>query len=448
MSHESEDRIEYCAKMLRRKTDAWEIFYSHQNGLSIEAKDGKVDAFKVSSSEGVGLRVLKDKKIGFSFTSALSKDSLNELVENAVAGSLGVESDEFLSVPPPQKKPAGELMLFDTALDKVPEEDKIKKAISLEQAARGFDPRVTKVRKASYGESCVQSRLVNSTGIDVKKITTFITSSITAVAEDRGDSQMGWDMDMSHFASDVDVAKVGRGAAKRAVDMLGARAIETVKCPVIIENVIVGEFLEILAPSFYADNLNKGKSMLKGKKGKKIFNEKITLWDDGLLPNGWSTSEYDGEGVPRQKTCLIDKGICKNYLYDSYWAKREGKASTGNASRSNFKSISTIGISNLYMEKGETDFEGLLRQMGNGLLITNILGAHTANPITGDFSFGASGLWVEDNKIAYPVRGAAISGNMLELFSKVDVVGSDLRFLGSVGASSVLISEMEISGAN
>src|SRR3989338_5350856 len=112
MGHGSEDRIEYCVKMLRRKTDAWEIFYSHQNGLSIEAKDGKVDVFKVSSSEGVGLKVLKDKKIGFSFTSALSKDSLNELVENAVAGSLGVESDEFLSPATTEKKPGGRAVVF------------------------------------------------------------------------------------------------------------------------------------------------------------------------------------------------------------------------------------------------------------------------------------------------------------------------------------------------
>ncbi|MBI3398531.1 MAG: TldD/PmbA family protein, partial [Deltaproteobacteria bacterium] len=403
----------------------------------------------------IGLRILKDKKMGFSFTSALSKESRSELVENAVAASKGVEPDEFLSLPFPfkyitgqalQKQTAVELMLLDSSLDKTSEEDKIKKAISLEQSARGFDTRVTKVRKAGYGESFFESRLVNSAGIDVKKSATFVTSSIMAVAGDKGDSQMGWDMGMSHFAKDVDVAKIGRDAAKRAVDMLGARTIKTVKCPVVIENVIVGEFLEIIAPSFYADNLNKGKSMLKGKKGKKIFSDKVTVWDDGLLHNGWSTSEYDGEGVPRQKTCLIDKGVCKYYLYDTYWAKREGTKSTGNAARSNFKSISTIGTSNLYMEKGEMDFEGLLRRMGKGLLITNILGAHTANPITGDFSFGAAGLWIEGGKVVYPVRGAAISGNMLELFSKVDAVGSDLRFLGSIGTPSLFISEMEISG--
>ena len=213
-----------------------------------------------------------------------------------------------------------------------------------------------------------------------------------------------------------------------------------------IENIIVGELMELVAPSFQADNLHKGKSMLKGKKGKKVFSPKVTLWDDGLLPNGWGTSPYDGEGVPRQKTCLVDKGVCTGVLYDTYWAKREGTSSTGNAMRSHFKSISTIGISNLYMEKGDMDLNGLLKNMDNGLLITNLLGVHTANPITGEFSFGADGLWIENGKVSHAIRGAAISGNMLELFSKIDAVGEDLRFLGKVGAPSLLISEMEISG--
>ena len=440
--------INDLAQLLKNKVDAWEIFYSFQNGLSIEAKDGKVDALKVSSNEGVGLRVLKDKKIGFSFTSALSKESLRELVENAVQGSRGVTPDEFLSLPSPKKAASDKPMLFDYSLDNVAEEDKIQKAIMLEQAARGFDPRVTKVRKASYSETVFESRLVNSTGIDTANKATFVSSNIMAVAEDRGDSQMGWEMDMSHFAKDVDVKKVGRDAAKRAVDMLGARTIATVKCPVVIENIIVGEFLEILAPSFCADNLSKGKSMLKGKKGQKVFSEKVTIWDDGLMQNGWSTSQYDGEGMPRQKTCLVDKGACVNYLYDTYWAKREKTESTGNAARSHFKSISTVGISNLYMEKGDVDFDRLLKQMDRGLLITNILGAHTANPITGDFSFGVSGFWIEGGMVSHPVRGAAIAGNMLKLFEKADVVGSDLRFIGNIGTPSLLVSGMEVSGGS
>ena len=439
--------IEDLTKILKNRVDEWEVFYSSQNGLSIEAKDGKVDAFKVSSSEGVGLRVFKDKRVGFSFTSMLSNGLMGELIENAVAGSIGVEPDEFLSLPFPVKnKSSEELILFDLSLDKVSEEDKIQKAISLEQAAKDFDPRVTKVRKASYGESYFTSRLINSMGIDAENSATFISSSIMAVAEDRGDSQMGWEMGLSHFAKDIDVAKIGRDAAKRAVLMLGAKAIKTVKCPVVIENIIVGELMELVAPSFQADNLHKGKSMLKGKKGKKVFSPKVTIWDDGLLPNGWATSPYDGEGVPRQKTCLVDKGVCTGVLYDTYWAKREGTSSTGNAMRSHFKSISTIGISNLYMEKGDLDLNGLLKSMGNGLLITNLLGVHTANPITGEFSFGADGLWVEGGEVSHAIRGAAISGNMLELFSKVDAVGEDLRFLGRVGAPSLLISEMEISG--
>lgn len=442
------ETIDSLVKMLKRRVDDWEIFYSSQNGLSIEVKDGRVDAFKVSSNKGVGLRVFKDKRIGFSFTSLLSKDSINELVENAITGSKGVTADEFLFLPLPQKTAEEKLMLFDPSLAKVSEEDKIQKAISLEQAAKDFDRRVTKIRKAGYSESFFQTRLVSSAGIDADNSATFVSSSVTVVAEEKGEAQMGWEMDMSHFVKDVDVEKIGRDAAKRAVDMLGARTIKTVKCPVLIENVIVCEFLELIAPSFHADNISKGKSMLKGKKGAKVFNEKVTIWDNGLLPNGWGTSQYDGEGVPRQKTFLVDRGVCADFLYDTYWAKRGGASSTGNAARHNFKSFSNIGISNLYLEGGDTDFNGLLSSIGNGFLLTNVLGAHTANPITGDFSFGASGFWIEGGKISYPVRGAAISGNMLLLFSKVEVVGSDMRFLGSIGAPGLIISEMEISGAD
>lgn len=440
------DIIDSLVKMLKHRVDDWEIFYSSQNGLSIEVKDGRVDAFKVSSNEGVGLRVIKDKRIGFSFTSFLSKDPLNELVENAITGSKGVTADEFLCLPLPQKTAAEKPLLFDSTLARISEEDKIQKAINLEQAAKDFDRRVTKIRKAGYSESFFHARFLNSAGIDEDNSATFISSSVTVVAEEKGEAQMGWEMDMSHFVKDVDMEKIGRDAAKRAVDMLGARTIKTVKCPVLIENIIVSEFLELIAPSFYADNVSKGKSMLKDKKDTKVFNEKVTIWDDGLLPNGWGTSQYDGEGVPRQKTCLVDKGICAGFLYDTYWAKRAGAASTGNAARHNFKSFSNIGISNLYLEKGDTDFNGLLKSMENGFLLTNILGAHTANPITGDFSFGASGFLIEGGKISYPVRGAAISGNMLHIFSNVEAAGSDMRFLGSIGAPSLVISEMEISG--
>lgn len=442
------ETIDSLVKMLKRRVDDWEIFYSSQNGLSIEVKDGRVDAFKVSSNEGVGLRVIKDKRTGFSFTSFLSKDPLNELVENAITGSKGVTADEFLCLPLPQKTVAEKPSLFDSTLAKISEEDKIQKAINLEQAAKDFDRRVTKIRKAGYSESFFRTRFVNSAGIDADNSATFVSSSVTVVAEEKGEAQMGWEMDMSHFVKDVDVERIGRDAAKRAVDMLGARAIKTVKCPVLIENIIVSEFLELIAPSFYADNVSKGKSMLKEKKGTNVFNEKVTIWDDGLLPNGWGTSQYDGEGVPRQKTCLVDSGVCAGFLYDTYWAKRAGAASTGNAARHNFKSFSNIGISNLYLEGGDTDFNGLLSSIGDGFLLTNILGAHTANPITGDFSFGASGFWIEGGNISYPVRGAAVSGNMLLLFSKVEVVGSDVRFLGNIGAPGLIIGGMEISGVD
>src|SRR3990172_1636636 len=240
----SEGIIENLVKMLKHRVDAWEIFYSSQNGIAIEAKGGAVDAFKVSSSHGIGLRVLRGSRAGFAFTSMLSGGSIDELIDNAIMGSEGVEPDEFISLPSPAGRGTEEeLMTFDPSLVQMSEEEKINKAVSLEQSAKGFDPRITKVRKASYHESFVTTRIVNFKGVDAGDMATFVSSSIMAVAEDKGDSQMGWEMGMGHFASDVDVVKVGRDAAKRAVDMLDARTIKTIKCPVVIENVIICKFL-------------------------------------------------------------------------------------------------------------------------------------------------------------------------------------------------------------
>lgn len=437
------------ANLLKHQVDAWEIYYSSNSGLGIEVKDSEVDSFKVSSNTGIGLRIIKDKKIGLSFINIPSKDSLADLVNSAVLSSSGVESDEFLSIPIPLKNQTTKgLMLFDSSLSELSVEDKIQRVKVLEQSAKDFDPRVKKIRKAGYQESISTNRVVNSMGIDAINSATYISFSIMTVAEDNGDSQMGWEMGLSHFAKDVDETKIGRDAAKKAVSMLASKTIKNIRCPVVIENIIACEFLEIIAPSFYADNLSKGKSMLKGKKGNKVFSQNITLWDDGILPNGWGTSEFDGEGILGQKTCLIDKGIFIDSLYDTYWAKRDRVSSTGNAIRSNFKSVSSIGITNLYIKQGALNMDGLLKNMDKGFLITNILGAHTANPITGDFSLGASGFWIENGKPVYPVRGAAIAGNILDLFSKIDVVGNDMRFIGKVGAPSLLVHKMDISGTD
>ncbi|MBI5886014.1 MAG: TldD/PmbA family protein [Deltaproteobacteria bacterium] len=438
--------IEALAAHLRGRAGSYEIFFSSDAGLGVEAKDGCVDALKVRSGRGVGLRTITGNRLGFGFSSVLTGPALRELADKTVAGSIEASEDGFLAFPAPGAVPAPIEGLLDDKATGVSEEDKIASALAIEAAAMAYDPRIKRVRKASYGETLSSRRVVNSNGVDSRHSATYFSGSVTAVAED-GESQMGWEMAASHLRSGMDFAAIGAGAAKNAVRMLGARKPASMKCPAIIENVVVTELLETLAGSFLADNVSKGKSMLAGKLGVKVASGAVSIVDNGVMPGGWASSACDGEGVPKGVNVLLDKGVCAGYLYDTYWAARAGTASTGSSVRSSFKGMAALGFSNLFMKAGEKDLSALLQEMGTGLYITELLGAHTMNPVNGDFSVGAAGIRVEGGAFAYPVRGMAVSGNLLELFSKVAACASDLRFLGSVGAPSILIEEMEASGS-
>ncbi len=442
--------IEALEKLLKGRVENFEIFFSRESGLGVEAKEGKVDALKVRASSGVGLRTISKGRLGFGFSSVLTGDALKDMVDKTIKGSSVASEDRFMKFPAAAATTAvryEDLEVFDGSFWAAPEEKKIDCALRIEEGAMAYDPRVKRVRKASYQESIVSSRIVNSNGIDVTNGATFFSGSVTAVAEDGGESQMGWDMDTSHKRTSIDPEKIGKGAAKNAVRMLGARKAANIKCPAVIENTVACELLEALASSLLGDNVQKGKSMLIGKTGKKIASGALNIWDNGILPGGWGTSLFDGEGSPRNKTPLVLNGVCQGYLYDTYWAARAGARSTGNASRGNYKGVPGVGISNLYIEKGEKTFDDLLKETGKGLFITEVLGVHTINTVSGDFSLGAAGFWVEGGETLYPVRGMAISGNLLRLFEKVGLCGADMRFIGSIGAPSLFVHEIEASGS-
>jgi len=441
--------VEILRGLVEGKADAYEIYLSTSKGFAVEAKDGAVDALKARSGRGVGLRTITGGRLGFGFSTVLTRDALSEMVAVALEAGGFADPDRFLAFPSPSGGPEGNgdgLGIFDPAFEAATEDEKIALAVDIERSAMARDARIKRVRKASYGETLSGTRIVNSNGVDIESSATYFTGSVTAVAEEGDESQMGWEMVTSHARSAIDPAYIGESAAERATSLLGGRNIKTVRCPAVIENTVVCELLETLSTSFLGDNVAKGKSMLKGKLGARVASSALDVWDDGTLSGGWATSPFDGEGSPRARTALLARGECAAFLYDTYWALRSGAAPTGNAVRHGYKGLPSVGISNLYIEKGETGLDGLFREMDRGLFITEVLGAHMINAISGDFSLGASGFWVEGGVKAYPARGMAISGNLLDLFARVVRCGSDIRFIGSIGAPSLLVSEIEASG--
>lgn len=437
------DRVELLLK--DRSLDGYEIMTGHSRTLSIEARDGKIDTFKSAEPVGVSVRTLRQGGMGFSYSSSFAAADLLRMVDSACTGAQMQTPDQYNLLPGAAVYPEMPELL-DPDLAAVPVADKVQRALELERLTLAADPRIRRVRKASYGESLYSVHLRNSRSLFGSYSGSSVSGSVAAIAEADGDSQMGWDFGFSTGLAGIDLAAVAASASRRAAAQLGAKKIAGMNCPAILDGRVAADFLELLAPSFSGENLFKGKSLLQGKGGEQLFPPALTIRDDATLRGGMATAPFDGEGVPSRNTLLVDKGLLSGFLYDTAYGARLGAASTGNSARSGVKGVPHLGISNFFIENGHTPAAALLAGISRGVLITAVIGMHTANPVSGDFSVGAAGFLVEDGLLTVPVKGLAISGNIITLFKSVALVGDDLRFFSQVASPSLKIDSLDISG--
>jgi PmbA protein len=428
------------------KADAAEVFLRSSKATTVEVKDQTVDAFDRASDIGAGLRVLVGDRMGFAFTTDLSDNGLRILAQAAITNALTTEPDPFFSLPGKPAEPYHSLPVHDPDIVRLTEKEKIGRVMAMEREAFAVDSRVKRIRKASASFSESKTEICNSSGARVSYRSTACSSSIEVVAEESGESQAGSDFDVNRFYSKLEIEEVGRRAARRALDLLGARRIDSVRAPVILEATVAQEFLSVMASGFSAESVQKKRSLFMGKLGQEVASPVVTVYDDGLLPGGLGTAPSDDEGVPVKKKTVIEQGRLARFLYNTYTAARDKTISTGNGMRGGFKGMPGVGVTNLYIDPGTCSFCGLIEQAGRGLLVTEVMGMHTANPISGDFSVGATGFWIQNGVKAYPVREITIAGNIVDLMKNVDVVGSDLRFSGRIGSPSLLIKELSIGG--
>ncbi len=433
------------AGAIKRGADQAEVFMKTSKSLSVEIKEQAVDSLKSSTSMGYSLRVIRDGHLGFSY--ATSADDSDAVIARAIEAAGFSDADDFLDLPAPGL--LADVNVFDPQLKAVNEDEAIKAVKLVEKSVFEADARIKKVRKASGSFSSSTTLIANSKGLNAGYESTACSAQVTAIAEQSGESQMGWDYDAGCFLRELSFEAVGRGAAQRAAQLLGSRKIKGCKGNVIIDNAVAADFMGIFASSLSSDAVQKGKSLLAGKAGRKVVSSRINMIDSGLLDGKLGSSPVDDEGVCSQQKTVILEGVLQTYLYNTYTGRKAGVASTGNASRGGFLTLPSVGISNLYLEPvSEMDvvprakiFEGV----GTGLYVTEAMGVHTANPISGDFSVGVTGLWIEKGEAAFPVKEAVLSGNVLDLFGRIEAVGDDLRFYGNIGAPSLIIFGVDIS---
>jgi len=428
------------------KADAAEVFLRSSASTSIEVKEQKVDAFDRAKDIGAGLRILVDGKMGFAFTTDLSENALETLTRSAITNARNIEPDPFHSIPARPAVDYRSITMYDPELVALSEKEKIERVMAMEREAFGVDQRIKRIRKASASFSESETLIMNTHGAEVSYRGTAASSSIEVVAEDKGESQAGSDFDVKRFYRKLMMEEVARRAAKKALDLLGARHIDSVKAPVVLDAEVAGDFLSILASGFSAESVQKKRSLFMGKLGTEVTAPLITVYDDGLLAEGLGSAPSDDETVPMNKKTVIDKGRLALFLYNTYTANKDKTVSTGNGMRGGFKGIPGVGVTNLYIEPGTSSLEDLISSTSSGLYVTEVMGAHTANHISGDFSVGATGFWIEKGRKVYPVREITIAGNILDLMKNVDAVGSDLRFSGRIGSPSLRVKELSIGG--
>jgi PmbA protein len=422
-----------------------ELFLQRSRVRRFDARNGGIDAISSSDTLSLGLRVFRNGRMGFSYGFREDESELCRMVEAALFCADASAPDDAHALPsdgPGAPVPG----LCDDGWRRVDDATRSGFATELERATLAADPRVVRVRNATFSESVAEIAFRNSAGASGAQSLSFCSAHVEAVAEAGGEGQTGYGFGFARGISGLSLDRIASEGAQRAVRMLGAQGIPSGRYPAVLENGAVAELLEVLVPSFLASQVAKGKSMLAGRLGQAIAARKVRIFDDPLDPGGSSACAFDGEGVGSRRVPLVEEGVLHGFLADSFWGRKTGVPSTGSCRRAGAKTPPGVGISNLCVSPGNRPFSGLCRDVGDGILLTEFLGIHTADPVSGDFSVGASGFRIEGGEVGAPLRGFAVSGNVLSLLSRIVDAASDFRWFGNVGAPSLAVESIDVGG--
>lgn len=434
--------IYQIVKGIAKPTEAY-LVQGHSS--TIELSDEKIESIEHASIGGLGLRIIDRGGLGFSYTSDLRADEIDRVIEEASLNARYATKDRY-NLLPQRISSYPKVNIYDEDLAKVSLKEKIERTKKASRAALEYDRRIRKVYKNAYHDTTYRISILNSEGLEVSYSGTFYSLSLMAIAQERKESQSGSEFDIQRFYEKLKIEEVGRKAAQKALSLLGAKKVKTQKIPILLDPLVGSSFIGLLASALSAEAVQRKRSLFRARLDKRVGARELNIIDDGTLKEGLGSAPCDDEGVPTSKKTLIENGILRGYLYNTYTAAKEKKESTGNGMRDSFQSLPGIGATNLFISPGRRSQEELIKGMRKGLYVTEALGMHTADPISGDFSIGVNGQWIEEGEISYPVSGVTMSGNLMELLKSIEEVGNDLRFAGHIASPSIHLSGMMISG--
>jgi PmbA protein len=440
---------EVVAELKRHGADAADVFIVTSSSFDSDVRLGQVEKLEQAISKGMGMRIFKGSATAITYTTDFADKSVKSLAKETLDIVKVSSPDQYNGLAPKEALGVydGKLMIFDEALASIPTDKKIDTIREIEAIGMKYDKRINNSRGASWSDSTNQITLANSDGFVGQYRTTIASTSVSLLAEENGVKQTDFWFSFNRYANKLAPPKeVGETAAKRVIGKLGARKPKTQAVPVVVDPLIGSRFVGMLFGSASGRSIYRKASFLVDKLGQEIASPLVTVVDDATIADGPSSRPFDAEGVRASQVTVVENGVLKNYVCDSYAARRLNMKVTGNASRS-WQSQPSVGSTNLFLKAGASDPKDIVKSVKNGLYLMGLIG-QGFNGVTGDLSFGAFGYWIENGELAYPVQEITLAGNTLTMLKNITMVGNDLSFkLGGTAAPTFLVSEMTVGGA-
>ncbi|HLW51984.1 MAG TPA: TldD/PmbA family protein [Candidatus Angelobacter sp.] len=438
------------ARAMKAGATAADTIVREGTEFSTVVRLGQVETLKESGSRGLGLRVFLGRRTASTYSSDFTREGIERLVHGALELARVTSEDPFAGLPEPQELGAlsGDLQLFYEDVYSLPPEERINFARRAERAALDCDRRLTNSDGGSFDASTGGRVLANSLGFVGESRSSFCSVMAAPIAQAENASSS---MQRDYWFSAARTLKkldspesVGREAARRTLRRLGARKIASTKVPIVFDPMMAGSLLSSIFDAVNGDAIYRQSSFLEGMLGEKIADSNVTIVDDGTIVGGFGTTPFDGEGVPTRRTVVVEKGVLKSYLLNTYTARKLGLKTTGSAGRG-LAGNPGITTRNAYLEAGTKTAQQIIAGVKNGFYVTEFLG-FGVNLVTGDYSRGASGLWIENGELAYPVEEVTVAGNLREMLNNIAEIGSDLVFRGPTAAPTLRIEGMTVGG--
>jgi PmbA protein len=436
------------SRAMKAGATAAEAIVREGTEFSTVVRLGQVETLKEAGSRGLGLRVFVGKRAASTYSSDFTPEGIQHLIQGALELARVTSEDPCAGLPDPEQlgSVSGDLQLYFADVYSLAPEERIDYARRAERAALDCDPRLKNSDGGAFDASTGRKVLANSLGFlgDSRGSHCSVSAVPIAQAED-GTMQRDYWFSMARTLTRLaSPESVGQEAARRTLRRLGARKVASTQAPIVLDPLVAGSILDNIGDAANGAAIYRQSSFLAGKLGEKIAGTNVTVIDDGTMPGGFGTSPFDGEGIPTRRTLVIENGVLQSYLLNTYTARKLGLKTTGNASRG-LAGNPGIGSGNFFLQPGGKTRQQIIGDIKNGFYVTEFLG-FGVNLVTGDFSRGASGLWIENGELAFPVEEVTVAGNLKDMLNNIVEIGNDLEFRSSTACPTLRIEGMTIAG--